>query len=131
MYFLFFTCKVKYGDSELDVADRQNAYSQSVLLLGLYKLFLLAGREQELHCEINGFSVSHDEQQVRIYGHYLFIKGNEVEIHRHLISKFIFAPSGEGDQRWKAYKFVKNVYDLWLPKHFVRLRCVANNNGAT
>ncbi|TVY60828.1 hypothetical protein LSUE1_G009732 [Lachnellula suecica] len=121
MYFPIFTCEIKCGDGELDVADRQNAYSQSVLLLGLYKLFQLAGREQELHREINGFSVSHDERHARIYGHYLFINGNEVQIHRHLISEFIFAPSGEGDQRWKAYKFVKNVYDLWLPKHFERL----------
>lgn len=60
---------------------------------------------------------------MRIYGHYLFINGNEVQIYRHLTSEFIFAPSGEGNQRWKAYKFVKNVYDLWLPKHFERL-CV-------
>jgi hypothetical protein len=121
MYFPFLTCEIKCRDSELDVADRQNAYSQSVLLLGLYKLFQLAGREQELQREINGFSVSHDKRHVRIYGHYLFINGNEVQIHRHLISEFIFAPSGEGDQRWKAYKFVKNVYDLWLPRHFERL----------
>ncbi|KAM3081539.1 hypothetical protein ACMFMG_004996 [Clarireedia jacksonii] len=121
MYFPFLTCEAKCGDGGLDIADRQNAYSQSVLLLGLYKLFQLAGREQELHREINGFSVSHNDQHVRIYGHYLFINGNDVQIYRHLISAFIFAPSGEGDQRWKAYKFVKNVYDLWLPKHFERL----------
>ncbi|RMZ71983.1 phosphatidylserine decarboxylase [Pyrenophora seminiperda CCB06] len=112
MYFPFLTCEVKCGHDGLDVADRQNAYSQSVLLLGLYKAFRLAEREQELHREINGFSLSHDEECVRIYGHYLFIKGDEVQIYRHLISEFIFAPSGQGDQRWKAYKFVKNVYDL-------------------
>ncbi|TAQ85560.1 hypothetical protein B7494_g6124 [Chlorociboria aeruginascens] len=34
MYFPFLTCEIKCGDRELDVADRQNAYSQSVLLLG-------------------------------------------------------------------------------------------------
>ncbi|KAH8698172.1 hypothetical protein GQ44DRAFT_744294 [Phaeosphaeriaceae sp. PMI808] len=84
MYFPFLTCEVKCGDGELDA-------------------FRLAGREQELHREINGFSISHDERHVRIY---------KVQIYRHLISEFIFAPSGEGDQRWKAYKFVKNVYDL-------------------
>ncbi|KAF7503331.1 hypothetical protein GJ744_003974 [Endocarpon pusillum] len=47
--------------------------------------------------------------------------GKMVKFYRHLISKFIFAPSGEGDQRWKAYKFVKSVYDLWLPNHFKRI----------
>jgi hypothetical protein len=97
-----------------------------VLLLGRYKPFGLAGREQELYREIKGFSVSHDERRVRIYDYYLFISGNEVQIHRHLISEFIFAPSGEGDQRRKAYKFVTNVYDLWLPKHLERLCTVVD-----
>ena len=26
-----------------------------------------------------------------------------------------------GDQRWKAYTFVRNVYDLWLPGHFEKI----------
>lgn len=120
MYFPFLTCEIMCGESELRVADRQNAYSSSVLLLGLYKLFQLAGRERELHREINGFSVSHNAQHVRIHDHYVFINGNQMQIHQHVISDVIFAPS-RGDQRWKAYKFVKNLYDLWLPKHFERL----------
>ena len=31
MYFLFLTYEVKCGDDGLDVADRQNAYAQSVI----------------------------------------------------------------------------------------------------
>jgi hypothetical protein len=58
---------------------------------------------------------------VRIWGYYAVIDGKDVKFYRYLISKFIFALSGEGDSRWKAYKFVKNVYDLWLPKHFERI----------
>lgn len=124
MYFPFLTCEVKCGDGGLDVADRQNAYSQSVILRGMHSLFQLVGRETELHREINGFSLSHNDEDVRIWGHYAVIDGKNVKFYRHLISKFIFAPSGEGDQRWKAYKFVKNVYDLWLPDHFKRI-CAA------
>ncbi|RMZ83194.1 hypothetical protein DV738_g1426, partial [Chaetothyriales sp. CBS 135597] len=121
MYFPFLTSEVKCGDGELDVADRQNAYAQSVILRGLHSLFQLVDQEKELHREINGFSISHNDEDVRIWGHYAVIEGKDVKFYRHLISKFIFAPSGEGDQRWKAYKFVKNVYDLWLPKHFEKL----------
>ena len=117
MYFPFLTCEVKCGDGGLDVADRQNAYSQSIILRGLHALFQLVGREKELHREINSFSISHNDEYVRIWGHYAIIDGKDVKFYRHLISKFIFAPSGEGDQRWKAYKFIKNVYDLWLPRH--------------
>ncbi|PQE08115.1 phosphatidylserine decarboxylase protein [Rutstroemia sp. NJR-2017a BVV2] len=93
MYFPFLTCEVNSGDEELDVADRKNAYAQSVALRGLYWLFKLVGRENELHRETSSFSISHNDKN------------------------FVFVPSGEGDQRWKAYKFVKNVYDLWLPSH--------------
>ena len=121
MYFPFLTCEVKCGDGGLDVADRQNAHSQSIILRGIYSLFQLVGREKELHREINGFSLSHNEKEVRIWGHYAVIDGKNVKFYRHLISNFFFAPSGEGDQRWKAYKFVRNVYDLWLPDHFNRI----------
>ena len=27
----------------------------------------------------------------------------------------------QGDNRWMAYNFVQNVYDLWLPEHFKRI----------
>ncbi|KAF2245059.1 hypothetical protein BU26DRAFT_508410 [Trematosphaeria pertusa] len=121
MYFPFLTSEVKCGDGELDVADRQNAYAQSVILRCLHSLFQLVDRENELHREINGFLISHNDEDVRIWGHYVVIDGKDVKFYRHLISKFIFALSGEGDQRWKAYKFVRNVYDLWLPKHFERI----------
>lgn len=121
MYLPFLTCEVKCGNGGLDVADRQNAYTQSIILRGLHSLFQLVGREKELHREISGFSISHNDEDVRIWGHYAVIDGKDAKFYRHLISKFIFAPSGEGDQRWKAYKFVKNIYDLWLPKHFKRI----------
>ena len=121
IYFPFLTGEVKCGNGELDIADRQNAYAQSVILRGLHSLFQLVGRENELHREINGFSVSHNEEHVRIWGHYVVIDGKDIKLYRHLISNFIFTPSGHVDQRWTAYNFVKNVYDLWLPKHFEKI----------
>ncbi|KAF2453118.1 hypothetical protein BDY21DRAFT_388313 [Lineolata rhizophorae] len=121
MYFPFLTSGVKCGHDGLEVADRQNAYAQSIVLRGLHSLFKLVGRESELHREINGFSISHNDCEVRIYGHYAVINGNDVKFYRCLISAFSFVPSAEGDQRWKAYNFVKNVYDLWLPEHFERI----------
>ncbi|KAI9808741.1 MAG: hypothetical protein M1825_003893 [Sarcosagium campestre] len=106
MFFPFLAGGVECGSSELDVANRQNAHAQSLILRGLYSLFRLAGREKELD---------------RIWGHFAVIDGNDVKFYRHLISTFIVAPSGQGDQRWKAYRFVKNIYDVWLPNHIKRL----------
>ncbi|KAL2415544.1 hypothetical protein ABEF95_011750 [Exophiala dermatitidis] len=122
MYFPFLTSEVKCGATGLDIADRQNAHSQSVILHGLTTLFRLVGRENELNQEINGFSISHSDADVRIYGHYAVINEKDVRFYRHSIAEFNISPTAEGDQRWKAYTFVRNVYDLWLPEHFNRIR---------
>ena len=46
MYSPFLTSEVKCGGVELDVADRQKAYSQSIIMRGLHALSQLAGREK-------------------------------------------------------------------------------------
>ena len=47
--FPFMTREVKRGNIGLDIADRQNAHGHTVALRGLFALFRLFGREQELH----------------------------------------------------------------------------------
>ena len=116
--FPFLTTEVKCGAAALDVADRQNAVSQTVALRALDTLFRLVGRQQELHRKVLGFSISHDNGLVRIYGHYPFIDGEKTTCHRCLISEFGILPTVEGDQRWKTPRFVQNVQDLWATEHF-------------
>lgn len=43
MYLPFFSTEVKCGAAALDIADRQNAHTQSVILRGLHTLFRLVG----------------------------------------------------------------------------------------
>jgi hypothetical protein len=114
MYFPFLTCEVKCGASALDVADRQNAHSMTVAVRGVVELFRLVEREKELHREILAFSISHDHATVRIYGHYPVIDGNKTTFYRHPIHNFAFTAL-EGKEKWTAYKFTKNVYDVWMP----------------
>ena len=120
MYFPFLTCEVKCGAAALDVADRQNAHSMTLAVRGVVELFRLVKREMELHREILAFSISHDHSSVRIYGHYPLIDGNKTTFYRHPIHKFDFTAL-EGKEKWTASKFVKNVYDLWVPAHFKRI----------
>jgi len=80
MYFPFLTSEVKCGASALDIADRQNAHSQSVVSRGLAELFRLVGREEELHNTINGFSYSHSDVDVRIWAHLIVMKGDDPEL---------------------------------------------------
>ncbi|PVH90525.1 hypothetical protein DM02DRAFT_678553 [Periconia macrospinosa] len=123
MYFPFLTCEVKCGAAALDVADRQNAHSMTLAVRAIVELFRLVKREQELHRQILAFSISHDHRSVRIYGHYPVIDGSQTTFYRHPIRTFDFTEL-EGKEKWSAYKFTKNVYDIWMPKHLDRIRSV-------
>jgi hypothetical protein len=123
MYFPFLTCEVKCGAAALDIADRQNAHSMTLAVRATVELFRLVGREMELHREILGFSISHDHMSVRIYGHYPIIDGKDTKYYRHPIHAFGIIGL-DGKEKWTAYKFTKNVYDLWMPNHF-KLLCSA------
>ncbi|KAF2000645.1 hypothetical protein P154DRAFT_192223 [Amniculicola lignicola CBS 123094] len=120
MYFPFLTCEVKCGAAALEIADRQNAHSMTLAVRAVVELFRLVKREDEIHQEILAFSVSHDHQSVRIYGHYAVIDGLGTTFYRHPIHNFSFTAL-DGKEKWTAYKFIKNVYDVWMPTHFKRL----------
>jgi hypothetical protein len=120
MYFPFFSSEVKCGAAALDVADRQNAHSMTLAVRGVVELFRLMKREKELHREILAFSISHDNETVRIYGHYPVIEERKTSFYRHTIRKFNFTEQ-DGKEKWTAYKFTKTIYDVWMPVHFKRL----------
>ena len=120
MYFPFLTCEVKCGAAGLEIADRQNAHSMTVAVRSVVELYKAVKRGKELHGEILAFSISHDHSTVRIYGHYALIDGNKTTFYRHPIKKFDFT-SEEGIDKWTAYKFTKNVYDIWMPTHLKRI----------
>ena len=120
MYLPFLTCEVKCGAAALDIADRQNTHSMTLAVRGIVELFRLARCEHDIHREILAFSISHDYRAVRIYGHYAEIDGREQKYYRHPVRTFDFTELA-GKEKWTAYKFTKNVYDIWMPKHFERL----------
>ncbi|KAK5310626.1 hypothetical protein LTR93_011984 [Exophiala xenobiotica] len=120
MYFPFLTCEVKCGAAALDIADRQNAHSMTIAVRSVVELYRAVKREKELNQEILAFSISHDHRTVRIYGHYAVIDGNKTTFYRHPIKTFDFT-SEEGKDKWTAYKFTKNVYEVWMPIHLKRI----------
>lgn len=120
MYFPFLTCEVKCGAAALDVADRQNAHSTTLAARAIVELFRLVGREDEVHREILAFSVSHDRRSVRIYAYYPVIDGKDTRYYRHPIHTFDVTAL-DGKEKWTAYRFTKNVYEIWMPTHFKRI----------
>lgn len=125
MYFPFLTCEVKCGAAALDIADRQNAHSMTLAVRGIVELFRTVKREAELDRKILAFSVSHDHRSVRIYGHYPVITGKDTKYYRHPIYDFSFTTL-DGRDKWTAYRFTKNVFDMWMPGHFENI-CSAIN----
>jgi hypothetical protein len=120
MHFPFLASEVKCGSGGLEVADRQNAHSMTLAVRAVVELFREVKRGEEINKEILAFSVSHDSQNVRLYGHFPVIDGASVSYHRHMIDSFDLTV-GEGEKRWTAYKFIANVYKRWVPKHLERL----------
>jgi len=120
MYFPFFACEVKCGAATFDVVDRQNAHSMTMAIRGVVELFRMVKREKELDREILAFSISHDHRSVRIYGHYPVIDGDKTTYYRHPIHSFDVTAQ-DGKEKWTAYTFTKNVYDVWMPAQFKRL----------
>jgi hypothetical protein len=70
--------------------------------------------------EILAFSICHDHESVRIYGHYPVIEEKKTSFYRHPIHKFNFTAL-EGKDKWTTYKFVIGVYRSWMPTHFTRI----------
>ncbi|KAK3347240.1 hypothetical protein B0T25DRAFT_625268 [Lasiosphaeria hispida] len=120
MYFPFLTCEVKCGAAALDIADRQNAHSMTLVVRAIVELFRALKREGEVHQQILAFSISHDHRSVRIYGHYPVIAGKDTKYYRYPIYTFDFTTL-EGRDKWTAYRFTKNVYDIWMPAHFKKV----------
>jgi hypothetical protein len=123
MYFPFLTCEVKCSAAALDIADRQNAHSMTMAVRGVVDFFRLVKREKELHWEILAFSISHNNSLVRIYSHYPVINGKDTTYYRHPIDKFDFT-ARDGKEKWTAYKFTKNVYEIWMLIHLKRIYSV-------
>lgn len=123
MYFPFMACQVKSGTGGLDEADDQNADSMNVALRGIVTLFRAVKREQELHQRHLGFSISHDQESVRIWGHYAVMEESKITFWRHPIRSYNFT-EWNGLEQWTAYTFTRNVYDVWVP-FFFKLICSA------
>lgn len=63
-------------------------YSASVIVKDIIELFRRVKCQKDLYRTILAFSVSHDNEAVRIYGHYSLMNGDNASFYRHLVRKF-------------------------------------------
>ena len=55
------------------IADNQNLHSITIAIRALVELYKVVNRQEELHREILGLTISHDDSSIRIYAHYPYI----------------------------------------------------------
>jgi hypothetical protein len=75
-----------------------------IILLGLFapSAFTEDQRKKLQPC-IGSFSISHDNSNVRIYGHYPLVEEDKTTYYRHPIHKFDFTAL-DGKEKWTARK---------------------------
>ncbi|KAK9443250.1 hypothetical protein VB005_04320 [Metarhizium brunneum] len=112
--------EMKCGFTSLEEADRQNAHTATLAVRGVVELFMVLKREHEIDRKILAFSVSQDHRQVRLYGHYADFKEGDAKYYRHTIRTFDFTEL-DGKEKFTSYRFIKNIYEIWMPQHFSML----------
>ncbi len=126
MCFPFLMCEVKCGDRGLDYADRQNMHSCSVAVKALLKLEQKADQYREdkqfesLLGKILVYSISHDQNDARVWGHYALVEGEKWTYYRHHIGKFDIAH--EKRDLLALHNFARNVLTVYAPKLLKRLQ---------
>lgn len=125
MYFPFLMCEVKCGREGLDAADRQNMQSCSVAVRALLRIEQEADKYRSekkmdnLMEQILVFSISHDQQDVRLWGHYAIVQQGKWTYYRYRIKKFDLM---EPNDVLAIHNFVRNILKFHLPEHVRRLK---------
>lgn len=125
MFFPFLMCEVKCGRDGLDMADRQNMHSCSVAVRALLRIqqeadkYRSEKRMNDLFRKVLVFSISHDQQDARLYGHYAVAYGQKWTYYRYRIRKFDLTDS---NSLLAIHNFVRNIYKSYLPVHVRRLK---------
>ncbi|KAI9893585.1 MAG: hypothetical protein M1814_006381 [Vezdaea aestivalis] len=109
----------------LDIADRQNMHSCSVAVRALLRLEGEADkyRSEKLSGTLNGqvlvYSLSHDQQDARLYGHFAVRKGGRWTYRRHRIKKFDVT---DLEDLRSLYNFIQNLLEKYAPDLVKRIQ---------
>lgn len=125
MFFPFLMGEVKCGRESLDIADRQNMHSCSVAVRAFLRIEQEADKyrtEQKLHSlnrQVLVFSISYDQQDARLHGHYAMLQADKWTYYRYHIRKFDLI---DKNSLLAVHNFVRNILKFYLPKHLQRLK---------
>lgn len=125
MFFPFLMCEVECGGEGLDIADRQNMHSCSVAVRALLRIeqeadkYRSEKKTDSLNRQVLVFSISHDQEDARLYGHYAIVQGEKWTYYRYRIRKFDLT---DNNSLLVIHNFVRNILKSHLPEHVRRLK---------
>lgn len=123
MYFPFLLCEAKCGKKNINDADRQNVHSASIAVNAIVKL--CAGKEgndtEKLSGHILVFSISHDNERVKIYGHFPLIQNGRTTFHRYYVHDYSL-DGHYGRDRNTGSNFTRALYREFYPAHLRRIQ---------
>ena len=122
IYFPFLLCDAKCGDQGINRANRQNMHSSSMAANAIIQLYrALDGDEvSDLSRQILVFSISHDNERVKLYGHFAVIDGENTTFYRYPIASFVLNFE-ENQGRKRTHDFVREIYHKFYPAHLKRI----------
>ncbi|WPG98973.1 Hypothetical protein R9X50_00177500 [Acrodontium crateriforme] len=123
LFFPFLVCEAKCGRRNVNDADRQNIHSASIAVNAIVQLYRAVDTDmaKTLSGQILVFSVSHDNERVKIYGHFPLIRNGKITFHRYYVDDYSL-DSHYGRDRDKGSNFTRAVYRIFYPRHVQRIR---------
>lgn len=123
MYLPFLVCEAKCGKKNINDADRQNVHSASIAVNAIVQLCRAGGDDcaQSLSGQILVFSISHDNERVKIYGHYPLIRDGRTTFHRYYVHDYSL-DGHYGQDRSTGSDFTRAVYRDFYPAHRARIQ---------
>lgn len=123
MYFPFLLCEAKCGKKNINDADRQNVHSASIAVNAIIRLCRAAGEHnaQSLSGHILVFSISHDNERVKIYGHFPIIRDGRITFHRYYVHDYSL-DGHYGRDRSTGSNFTRALYRDFYPLHLRRIQ---------
>lgn len=113
------------------MADWQNSQRAGIAINALLQLYNGSAKPaldpesnphlQDLYRKILVFAISHTTDSVTIGGHYALHENGKTTFNRFCVAQ-IFLSGDDGQERWKSYKFVRSLYDSFVPNHVKRIK---------
>ncbi|KAK5105707.1 hypothetical protein LTR62_002351 [Meristemomyces frigidus] len=123
LYFPFLLHEAKCDKKNVSEADRQNIHSASIAVRAIVRLCRASGEDhaQQLNGWILVFSISHDHERVKIYGHFPLIRDGRTTFHRYNVHNYNLNEH-YGRERNTGSNFTRALYRDFYPRHLERIR---------